>query len=279
MLRGGEQNEQYLDSINETVDMPQDLPIALGLVKGMSNVIIPGYTQISTLERTIAKGLSGGERLTFNRTAQTLAIASTDANDTLAGTGARTVLIIGISTTGTQILFMLNLNGQTKMTLSNDLQCVNRVIVTSAGTSNMNEGTLWIGEDSDDFTAGKPDNNLWNVVGVGDAVSNAIWNMTPLNRNSFSTNVNLLSDSVTKNDGVVIKNYAYLPSGVRVLGQVFNLVNSIEINFQNAPVGPGGLVTEYTGITSTGTINVSGIVQHINIDPRIFPVTIPILIP
>lgn len=85
---------------------------------------------------------------TFNimTSADTLNVVSSSANDTSAGTGARTILITGIDENFLTQTETVTLSGATPVTTSNSWLGVNRVIVLSSGTSNANEGTITISD-------------------------------------------------------------------------------------------------------------------------------------
>ena len=76
--------------------------------------------------------------------AETVTIVSDDANDTSAGTGARTVTIIGLDGSWNQVTETLTMNGTTQVTSSNSYKRLNRAFVATAGTSEHNEGILTI---------------------------------------------------------------------------------------------------------------------------------------
>lgn len=67
-------------------------------------------------------------------TAQALEIVSSDANDTSAGTGARTVLILGLDANFDQQVETVTMNGTTPVALANTYIRLTRAVVSSSGT-------------------------------------------------------------------------------------------------------------------------------------------------
>lgn len=74
--------------------------------------------------------------------AETLNVVSTDADDTSAGTGARTVEIEGLNSSWAIITETVSMNGTTNVTTTNSFLRVYRARVVTAGSSGVNEGTI-----------------------------------------------------------------------------------------------------------------------------------------
>lgn len=75
-------------------------------------------------------------------TARTVNFVSTDADDTAAGTGARTIRVFGIGSDGEAVTEDLTLNGTTPVPSTIPMRAVNRFFVLSAGSTSQNEGTI-----------------------------------------------------------------------------------------------------------------------------------------
>lgn len=67
-------------------------------------------------------------------TAQVLELVSTDVNDTVAGTGARTVTVEGLNSSFVAISQTINMNGTTAVAVPTDLVRAYRMYVTDSGT-------------------------------------------------------------------------------------------------------------------------------------------------
>lgn len=81
--------------------------------------------------------------------------ASTDANDTSAGTGARTVTVTGITTAFAPFSEVVTMNGQTSVVLATaSILAINSMEVTTAGSGLFNAGVIACGTGNN--TAGDP---------------------------------------------------------------------------------------------------------------------------
>ena len=74
--------------------------------------------------------------------AETLNVVSSGANDTSAGTGARTVEIEGLDSNWDVLTETVSMNGTTNVTTTNSFLRVYRVRVVTAGSTGVNEGTI-----------------------------------------------------------------------------------------------------------------------------------------
>lgn len=75
-------------------------------------------------------------------TAETITISSSSANDTAAGTGARTVRIIGLDSDWNIVSETITLNGTTGVATTTVFRRAHTMFVTSAGSNDFNEGTI-----------------------------------------------------------------------------------------------------------------------------------------
>lgn len=87
---------------------------------------------------------SGGGAYPFQSSAVALEIVSASANDTAAGTGARTVAIRGLGADYVTVDQVAVLNGTTPVALSTPLMRVNDARVVTAGSGGENAGNLTI---------------------------------------------------------------------------------------------------------------------------------------
>jgi hypothetical protein len=136
--------------------------IARGLINGESPLVIRGYNQGTSTTNELIWAQSGTSYPVVT-SAQTLTISSSDIDDNSAGTGARTALVTYIQfSTGNEVTVNAVLNGRNPVQLTTDGYAVNDIRVSSAGTSNANEGTLYVGYGT--VTTGVPANILASVV-------------------------------------------------------------------------------------------------------------------
>lgn len=86
-------------------------------------------------------------------------VASASANDTSAGTGARTVRIIGVDANFAECYEDVTLTGQTAAPVAGTTQTflrVHRAYCLTAGTGGTNAGNISVASNGDTFTAGVP---------------------------------------------------------------------------------------------------------------------------
>jgi hypothetical protein len=129
---------------------------------------IPGHSMVSMRGHDVTVpnggpfGLSAGfgvggyqfDQSALDTTPAAVAVASEDANDTGAGTGARTVIISGLDSSGAAQTAIETLNGITEVTTSETWSAVMQVQVLTVGSGNANAGMIWVGTGS--FTSGIP---------------------------------------------------------------------------------------------------------------------------
>lgn len=98
-------------------------------------------------------------------TASVLTISSTNAGDTAAGAGARTVQIYGLTTDYAPATTTLNMAGATTGAVTTTVfQRVYRAIVRAVGSSGENLGTIYVGSGA--VSSGEPA-NVWAEIEPG----------------------------------------------------------------------------------------------------------------
>jgi hypothetical protein len=128
------------------------LQVARGQVPGHRNVTVFGYNpDVDTTEATVwpHSGL-----IAHPAAAIQMKVSSTNAADTSAGTGARTVLIQGLDADYNEISEVVALNGQTAVTTANSYLRINYASVATAGSGLSAAGDIYIGDGT--VTAGVP---------------------------------------------------------------------------------------------------------------------------
>ena len=140
---------------------PFELQVARGQIQAHSVVTIAGYN--SDVD-TAWEMITPVGNLSYPAAALQMTVSSADADDTSAGTGARTVLITGLDANYAVISETVTMNGQTAVTTTNSFLRVNAMLVTTAGTSLANEGIIYIGSGT--VTSGVPA-TIYNVIAAG----------------------------------------------------------------------------------------------------------------
>jgi hypothetical protein len=135
------------------------LQVARGQIAGHRSVIVFGFNpDVDTVESTVwpHAGL-----MPHPATAGQLSVSSTNANDTAAGTGARTVLIQGLDTNYEEISEVVTLNGQTAVTTTQSFLRINYAAVASAGSLKSAAGDIYFGAGT--VTLGVPA-TVYNLI-------------------------------------------------------------------------------------------------------------------
>jgi hypothetical protein len=122
--------------------IPLDMSVALGMVK---DAFVGDRVGVNTSVGTTTEDVwdySGGGQRTLLTSAETMNIVSTDVNDTSAGTGARTITIVGLDENYNRITENVTLNGTSNVLTSKSYLRVGRMLVISAGSGLTNAGEI-----------------------------------------------------------------------------------------------------------------------------------------
>jgi hypothetical protein len=128
------------------------MAVAAGLVPGHRLIEKFGHAeQVGTTLSDIwdASGLYG-----FRTAATIMTLSSSDADDTSAGVGARTVEVFGLDADYREIKETIILNGQTGVSSSKSYLRIILMTVRTAGATGYNEGQVYLGTGT--ITAGVP---------------------------------------------------------------------------------------------------------------------------
>ena len=147
--------------------------------------------------------------------ATVLKVSSSSADDTSAGTGARTVQLYGLDADYNEINETVTLNGQTAVNTTKEFLRINRMIVRSAGTGGSNAGVIYAGTGT--VTAGVPANVYASVNGINGSNQSlmALWTV-PAGYTAYLFQYDI-SNGTTSNTPAVCK----LILAVRPYGEVF----------------------------------------------------------
>lgn len=127
-------------------DLMLDIP--KGDVSGVTSVNKFGENQ--DVDTSVEDIWTGGGTWVAPTAARTHQIASTDANDTAAGTGARTIRVYGLPTWDTaEVAEDITMNGTTNVPTVNDYVIIHRKHVLTKGASGPNLGVITATADTD----------------------------------------------------------------------------------------------------------------------------------
>ena len=131
---------------------PFELQVARRQVAWHKSVTVFGFN--ADVDSTPETVWPGGGILAFPSAALQMSVSSANANDTAAGTGARTVYIEGLDSSYNEISEVVTLNGQTAVTTAKSYIHINEAYVLTAGSGNSAAGSIYIGTGV--VTAGVP---------------------------------------------------------------------------------------------------------------------------
>jgi hypothetical protein len=126
------------------VSVPFTHAISFGVVRGGTVVTVVGAA--GDIDPGADEDIWGGDGLYtfFPTTAQAIEVLSSSALDTAAGTGAQTVMVIGLDATGNPQSQTVNLNGLTAVAIPGTWFRVFQVLVMAAGSTGQNAGNVTV---------------------------------------------------------------------------------------------------------------------------------------
>lgn len=147
---------------------PFELQVARGQIPGHSVIHVFGHNPDvdDGVEATVWP--VPGAILGHPAATTIMKISSSSANDTAAGTGARTVQVLGINGTGGYVQEIVTLNGQTAVNTVNEYDAIERMTVLTVGSGAANAGTIYAGTGT--VTSGVPA-VPYSAIGPGDNFS------------------------------------------------------------------------------------------------------------
>ena len=138
---------------------PFELQVARGHIPDHKSVVVFGYNpDVDTSEVTIWPLPSV---IGHPATALQMKVSSTSANDTSAGTGARTIVVQGLNKNFDEISETISLSGLTEVLTTNEFLRVNYAYVATAGSGNSAAGDIYIGTGT--VTSGVPA-TVYNII-------------------------------------------------------------------------------------------------------------------
>ena len=114
--------------------------VASGKVDGYSSINKFGHNPSTTSGDDVWSG--GGVYDFFPTSAQAIDVHSTDNDDAVGDTGARTLLVYGLNESWHEVSEYVNLNGTTPVLLHNTYRRMYRSVILTAGSFETNEGNI-----------------------------------------------------------------------------------------------------------------------------------------
>jgi len=131
---------------------PFELQVARGQITAHRSVTVFGYNPDVDTTRVTVWPYTG--IIPLPAAALQLKVSSSDANDTAAGTGARTVYVAGLDANHNEIEEIVTLNGQTAVLTTQSFLHINNAYVATAGSGLSAAGDIYFGDGV--VTAGVP---------------------------------------------------------------------------------------------------------------------------
>ena len=205
--------------------------------------------------------------------ATVLKVSSSSANDSAAGTGARTVDLYGLDADYDEISETITLNGQTAVDTTQSFLRINRMVIRTAGSGGQNAGVVYAGTGT--VTSGVPQ-NIFATVAAGDNQSlMALWTV-PRGYTAYLFQTNVTAACTTSNKLLTTTIVA------RPSGEVFQVKDKFGIQ-----VDGGAIVQKYTfplaftektdievraiSDSGSGNVEVSAGLDFVSIENRPFP--------
>lgn len=149
-----------------------------GSIPGITAVALEGYN--GAITTTLEPLWPESTAYTFSSTnLSSPTISSASANDTSAGTGARTVRVTCVDSTYTVTTGDYTMNGQTGVSVTQSCMVVNKMEVLTAGSGLTNAGIIYVGTGA--ITTGKPA-NVDGLIAASSSQSNSFIYAVPANK-------------------------------------------------------------------------------------------------
>lgn len=152
-------------------DEPFNLQVARGQVPHHKTLFKFGNNL--DINGTLETIWSHGGLYVYPTSAIQMSVSSSSANDTAAGTGARTIVVSGLNAAYEETSEVVTLNGQTAVLTTNTFIRVFRAYVVTAGSGETAAGTIYIGTGV--VTAGVPATVYAEIVLGENQTLMAIW--------------------------------------------------------------------------------------------------------
>ena len=235
--------EALLTSVNN--QLPSIYSAAAGTSPGWISDTLTAYTLATSTSgyNVITSGNLSGLQPSFPTVSEKLSIASTSALDVdTTGTGARTLLLVGLDANKEPILDIVALAGLTPVLTNIDFLRINRVIVFTAGSTETNAGTIYFSSEAETYTAGVPDNLFYTNIGINGAFTLCAQYTTPAN----VTSTVIGNFNASTNVSGVKEVELYVESRRNAVGSAWLRTSIIPITNGTSSFSIGGQGTGYT---------------------------------
>jgi len=221
-----------------------------------------GTSNVTTTLRTFGLSpLAPNNFIDYTLSAEQWFVTSNNANDTIAGTGAQKVQLVGLDGDWNRITETVEMNGLSGiLTTRTDWFRINKIFVVQAGSGMTNEGTLFITNTTDTQTAGVPDNIVYSNVLPNYSAMSVFTYSVPAGFNFEYVFGNQYTNFTESKPGIFQEYYRDESGSGTLISSFTNLqtVGNISYNF-NSAVGWYGKVTIEGRIQGTVGTNTAAI--------------------
>lgn len=232
---------------------PFGLQVGRNQIQGHTGVIVFGYNaDVDTGEESV---WPDGGTVPHPTVASVLKVSSSSANDTSAGTGARTVFISGLDGSYNVISETVILNGQTAVNTAGSYLYVNELYVLTVGSGGHNDGNINVGTGV--VTAGVPA-VLYDMIGATYNNRTTAHYCVPAGYTGYMVTGVVTCGQTSGSTSVTAYLKQHGPDGILRVGAITTLNNgSVQYDFQMPYVIPEKHCVGATAIGSSANNSVS----------------------
>lgn len=178
--------------------------VARGSIPGITDWRMNAYGGLTTTHLPLWHEGTAYTFLQANMSSPT--VSSSSANDTAAGTGARTVRVSGVNASFVRVTEDVTMNGTTAVALVKSYMTIDSMIVLTAGSGLTNAGNIYAGTGL--LTAGKP-TVVHARMSIGTTstypgnIAQQSWYATPANVSLYITSIRCGGPSATASGNVL----------------------------------------------------------------------------
>lgn len=237
---------------------PFGLQVARNQIQGHQSVQVFGYNpDIDSSEETV---WPDGGLIPHPSAESVLKISSTDANDTAAGTGARTVFISGVDGNYNTVSETVELDGQTAVNTTNSYLYVNQMYVVTTGSGGVNAGAINAGTGT--VTLGVPA-VLYDLIAAGFNQRTTGHYCVPAGYTGYMVSGLITAGQASGSTGVTAYLKQHGPDGILRVGAISTLNNgSVQYEFDPPYVIPE---KNCVGASAIGASNNNSVSSFFNI--------------
>jgi len=144
----------------------------------------------------------GGGIYAYPSAATVMKVSSSSANDTAAGTGARTILVQGLDGDYNEAEEIVTLNGQTAVNTTTSFLRVNRAYVLTAGSGGTAAGNIYVGVGT--VTSGVPATIYAQITLGENQTLMGLWTV-PAGYTGYFDHFNVATGSTTVNQYITVR--------------------------------------------------------------------------